>query len=88
MKQLEGGAGGTDYVGRVETMTKYVMTEQLVDGLCLCGLAAVEDDRILDELTDISIDRSIVHEMAETLTRCEVSIVHFREVVEDLLAQV
>lgn len=68
-------------------MTQYVLTEKPAGELCLCGLAAVENDRILDELTDISIDRSLVCHMAETLTRCEVSIVHFREVVEDLLAQ-
>ena len=69
-------------------MTQYVLTETPSGEFCLCGLAAVEGDRILDELTDISIDRSLVRRMAETLTRCEVSIVHFREVVEDLLAQV
>lgn len=68
-------------------MTQYVLTETPAEGLSLCGLAAVEGDRILDELTDISIDQSLVRHMAETLTRCEVSIVHFREVVEDLLAQ-
>ncbi len=69
-------------------MLKYVLTEQPVGEYLLCGLAAIEDDRTLDELTDISIDRSLVRHMAETLTRCEVSIVHFREVVEDLLAQI
>ncbi len=68
-------------------MTQYVLTEKSAGEFRLCGLAAVENDRILDELTDISIDRSLVCHMAETLTRCEVSIVHFREVVEDLLAQ-
>lgn len=68
-------------------MTQYVLTETPAGEYLLCGLAAVEGDRILDELTDISIDRTLVRQMAETLTRFEVSIVHFREVVEDLLAQ-
>lgn len=68
-------------------MTQYVLTETPSEGVILCGLAAVEGDRILDELTDISIDRSLVRNMADMLTRYEVSIVHFREVVEDLLAQ-
>ena len=69
-------------------MTKYIMTEHPLEEHLLCGIAAIDHDRILDELTDISIDHSLVQRMAETLTHHEVSIVHFREVVEDLLAQV
>ena len=69
-------------------MTKYILTEHPLEEPLLCGIAAIAHDRILDELTDISIDHSLVQRMAETLTHHEVSIVHFREVVEDLLAQV
>lgn len=69
-------------------MTKYELTELPTEEYTLCGIAAVEDGRKLDELTDISIDRTLVQQMAETLTHYEVSIVHFREVVEDLLAQI
>lgn len=73
-------------------MIKYVLTEGTaqVGGqgeARVCGITAVEDSEALDEIADISADRELVCRMADMLTRCEVSIIHFRDVVEDLLAQ-
>ncbi len=49
------------------------------------GISAFEDGKELDRLDDVSPDRIFVEDMAAVFNRTGLSLVHFRDVVEDML---
>ena len=68
---------------------KYVVVEEEMAGeygkLKSYGIAVEDGRKKLDEVNDISIDREKVKKLAETFNELELSLVHFRDVLEDLL---
>lgn len=67
-------------------MMKYVMIEDRDPRRW--GIAAIEGEHTIDTIADISTDREAVRQMADKLTRGEASILHFRDIIEDFVAQV
>lgn len=70
--------------------TEYVIVEEETEcdeygNVVSYGIAAKKDGRKLDEVNDISFDRETVKRLAEMFNELELSIVHFRDVLEDLL---
>ena len=70
--------------------TEYVIVEEETEcdeygNVVSYGIAAKKDGRKLDEVNDISLDRETVKRLAEMFNELELSIVHFRDVLEDLL---
>ncbi len=51
------------------------------------GIMVMDGDRIVDEIEDVSPDGETVERWVRALNRGEASVLHFREVLEDLMAQ-
>ncbi|MCC8196132.1 MAG: DUF6514 family protein [Ruminococcus sp.] len=57
-------------------------------GLSTYGIIAIGSDGLVEEITDISADREAVYELAEFMNCGQLSLVHFRDAVEDFLVRV
>lgn len=51
------------------------------------GIMAMDGDRIVDEIEDVSLDGETVERWVRALNHGKASLLHFREVLEDLMAQ-
>lgn len=51
------------------------------------GIAMMEAGRIVDEVPDFTVQRNFAEQVAQALTRGQVSAVHFREILEDFAAE-
>ncbi|MCC8131881.1 MAG: DUF6514 family protein [Oscillospiraceae bacterium] len=67
-------------------MITYKVT--LCKGLSTYGIIATGSDGVIDEIPDISADREAVYELAELMNREQLSLVHFRDAIEDFLVRV
>ncbi|MCD7770752.1 MAG: DUF6514 family protein [Oscillospiraceae bacterium] len=56
-------------------------------GVCTYGIIAVDSDRVLDEIKDISVNKNAVEELAWLMNREQLSLIHFRDAVEDFLVR-
>lgn len=69
-------------------MLKYVAlfdTEALPSGDRQVGIAAIDGAEQLDHIADIAPDAEEVERLAARLNQSAVSLIHFREVVEDYI---
>ncbi len=67
-------------------MITYKVT--LCKGLSTYGIIATDSDGVIEEIPDISVNREAVYELAKLMNREQLSLVHFREAVEDFLVRV
>lgn len=51
------------------------------------GILVLEDDQIVDAVEDVSPDGETVERWVRILNREKASTLHFREILEDLMAQ-
>ena len=51
------------------------------------GISACEEEKILNTIWDISPDYSDVQNLADTLNKLEVSLIHFKDIIEDYVQQ-
>ncbi|MCD7822866.1 MAG: DUF6514 family protein [Oscillospiraceae bacterium] len=68
-------------------MVTYKVTESLDErkGICTYGIAAVDSGEILAEISDISANRAALSELSQLMNREKLSLIHFKDVVEDFL---
>lgn len=65
-------------------MVTYKIVESC-KGVCTYGIVAVDSEEIIAEISDISADKEAVAELAELMKRYQLSLIHFKDVIEDFL---
>ncbi len=51
------------------------------------GIAAYEGAHLIEQIRDITTNRAEAEQLAKKLNQMEVSLLHFRDVVEDFVAE-
>ncbi|WP_122788901.1 DUF6514 family protein [Intestinibacillus sp. Marseille-P6563] len=72
-----------EYVAVNQPATK----EEGEEGTVSSGVAAYQDDCLVDTIEDVVPDFAEAKQLAQMLNRFEVSLLHFHDVVEDYIAQ-
>lgn len=72
-------------------MIKYVATELAMEdesfNSCIFhGIAALGDGQVMDIITDISSNRQAVLTLVEMLNKYSASLIHFKDIVYDFIA--
>lgn len=57
------------------------------EGNISSGIAAYEGEHLVEQIPDITTDHAAAERFAQTLNSMEVSLLHFRDVVEDFVAE-
>lgn len=65
-------------------MVTYKIVESC-KGVCTYEIVAVDSEEIIAEISDISADKEAVAELAELMNRYQLSLIHFKDVIEDFL---
>ncbi len=56
-------------------------------GVCTYDIIAVDSDKVLDEIKDISVNKKEVAELVLLMNHEQLSLIHFRDAVEDFLVR-
>ncbi len=67
-----------------------MITYKVVDnckGLYTYGIIAVDSEEIIAEIDDVTANRKALTELAELMNRDRLSLLHFKDAVEDFLVR-
>jgi hypothetical protein len=67
-------------------MIRYVVTERKTEDRTLYGITALQDTQQLDHLDDVAATSEQTMQLAALLQKNGVAVEHFRDVIEDYIA--